>query len=80
MRLDKFGKTRTYEFCIEGETDQGYPFAETGYVVSTSFDNAVRAVRDRMATRNEMRSNYGLSGDYTEITELTMVRRNNDGK
>ena len=80
MMLEKIGEKRTYEFCVEGATDDGYPFAETGHVHASSFDNAVKTIRDWMAKRNEMRYNYGLSGSYTEITELTMVQRNNDEK
>lgn len=80
MILEKLGYKRTYEFCIEGETNQGYPFAETGLVVASDFDNAVHAVRKLMAARNLMRVKHELTGLYTEITELTMVRRNSDGK
>ena len=80
MILEKIGKRRTYEFCIEGATSHGYPFAEMGIVVAVSFDDAVHAIRKQMAIRNEMRSNCGLSGTYTEITELMMVRKDNDGE
>lgn len=80
MMLEKLGAKRTYAFCIEGETDQGYPFAETGYVVALDFDDAVYAIRKLMAARNLMRVKHELTGRYTEITELTMIRSNNDEK